>query len=34
MKVVWKTCDKELRGEMKSAYENYFISSLPKVTSF
>ena len=24
MKVAWNTCDKELGGEMKSAYENYF----------
>ena len=24
MKVVLNTCDKELGGEMKSAYENYF----------
>ena len=28
MKVVWSTCDKELGGEMKSAYENYSQSSL------
>ena len=28
MKVVWNTCDKELGGEMKSAYENYLQSSL------
>ena len=28
MKVAWNTCDKELGGEMKSAYENYFKSSL------
>ena len=28
MKVVWNTCDKELSGEMKSAYENYSKSSL------
>ena len=26
MKVVWNTCDKELRNEMKSAYENFFKS--------
>ena len=28
MKVVWNTCDKELGGEMKSACENCFKSSL------
>ena len=28
MKVVWNTCDKNLGGEMKSAYENYFENSL------
>ena len=24
MKVVWNTCDKELGGEMKSAYDKYY----------
>ena len=28
MKVAWNTCDKELGGEIKSAYENYSKSSL------
>ena len=28
MKVFWNTCDKELGGELKSAYENYSKSSL------
>ena len=28
MKVAWNNCDKERSGEMKSAYENYFKSSL------
>ena len=28
MKVIWNTWDKELGGEMKSAYENYSKSSL------
>ena len=28
MKVVWNASDKDLDGEMKSAYENYFKSSL------
>ena len=28
MKVFWNTCDKELGGEMKSAYESYSKSSL------
>ena len=28
MKVVWNTCDKELGGEGKSVYKNYFKSSL------
>ena len=28
MKVLWNTCDKELGGEMKSACENYFKTSL------
>ena len=23
MKVIWNTCDKDLGGEIKSAYENY-----------
>ena len=27
MKVVWNTCDKELGGQMKSVYKNYFKSS-------
>ena len=36
VKVVRDTCDKELRGEMKSANENYFKVhlKLPKVTPF
>ena len=36
VKVVWDTCDEELRGEMKSANENYFKVhlKLPKVTPF
>ena len=36
VKVVWDTCDKELRGEMKSANENYskVHLKLPKVTPF
>ena len=28
MKVVWNTCDNELGGEIKSAYENWLTSSL------
>ena len=28
MKVVWNTCDNELYGEMKPAYENYLKTSL------
>ena len=28
IKVVWSTCEKELGGEMKSAYENYSKISL------
>ena len=38
MKVVWNTCDKELGGEMKPAYENYLLQKftwkLTKVTFF
>ena len=25
MKVAWNTCDKELRVEIKSAYDNYLL---------
>ena len=28
MKFAWNACDKELGGELKSAYENYSKSSL------
>ena len=28
MRVVWNTCDKELGGEIKAAYENYSKNSL------
>ena len=28
MKVFWNTCDKDVDGEIKSAYENYSTSSL------
>ena len=36
MKVVWNTCDNELYGEMKSAYENYlkFQSKTSKIHYF
>ena len=38
MKVAWNTCDKELGGEVKSAYENYLLQKftwkLAKVTFF
>ena len=34
MKVVRNTCDKELGGEMKSAYENYFKNSLENLQKF
>ena len=34
MNVVWKTCDKNLGGEMKSAYKNYSKSLLQKSRPF
>ena len=35
IKFVWSTCDKELGGKMKSAYENYSKSlKLSKVAPF
>ena len=32
MKVFWKTCEKELGGEMKSAYETYSIKVHHKIS--